>query len=131
MSKITILDKYPGLENELKASKLTLIYDEKLNKLLSLIEEKTQDEKDLKECVLKVMGVLGVLDEKTQKIKAEIASGEDNFMPHMLKSIARISGLFMKSQSPSWMGGDTAKAQIKEEFSFVEKIIPIIQKHGK
>ncbi len=125
-----VLAEHPEIAKILNEKNLVLVDADKLKKLIELLQEKTADEKELKECVLKIMGILGVIDEKTGKIKPEIASGEESFIPGLFKSIGSIMSLFMKAQAPAFMGGKEAEEEIKTKFSFISKIIPIITKHG-
>ena len=44
----------------------------------------------LKEVVLSIIGLFGLLDEKTGTIKASIQSGEESYFKHILKALNKI-----------------------------------------
>ncbi|MBS1647364.1 MAG: hypothetical protein JST67_08485 [Bacteroidetes bacterium] len=107
------------------------IEKQELETLIKVNEDFKQEIEILKESVIKIMDVMGLIDKETGKMREEIASGEESFVPSMLKSLGDIITLLTKSQMPKFFGGEKAKDELLEKFSFIKKMLPIINKHAK
>lgn len=93
--------------------------------------KEAQDERAiLKKSVIKIMDLMGLIDPATGKMKEEIASGEESFVPGMLKALGDVVMLLTKSSAPKMFGGDKAKAQLVEKFDFIAALLPIINKYN-
>ena len=118
-------------DNNTPESPFIQIEKEKLNFLLTQFEESQAEQKILKNAAIKIMSLMGLIDPETNKMKPEIASGEENFIPGMLKSLTDVVALLTKSNLPGFMGGgDKAKQQLAEKFDFIKELLPIINKHA-
>lgn len=112
-------------------SKKIEIEEEKLKMLLEQNEEYKKEHAILKNSAVSIMGMFGIMDQNTQKMKPEIASGEQSFIPGMLKSLGDLTALLMKANAPRWMGGGKqAEEELAQKFSFIKDLLPIINKHA-
>ena len=104
----------------------------RLNTLLNELAESEKEKTLLKNAVVNIMSLMGLIDKNTGKMKEEIASGEESFIPGMLKSLSDVVALLTKSSLPKFMGGgDKAKEELATKFSFIQELLPIINKYGK
>lgn len=98
--------------------------------LLKNLKESEEERAVLKASVIKIMELMGLIDPATGKMKEEIASGEESFIPGMLKALSDVVSLLTKSSVPSWMGGGAkAKKQLADKFDFIAPLLPIINKY--
>lgn len=95
------------------------------------LSEKETEMVVLRNAVVSIMGILGVLDEN-KKIKPDVLSGKENFMGGLLKSITGIGAKMsmMDSYLVPKKKREEAKAYIEETFAFIKPVIPIIKKYG-
>lgn len=101
-----------------------------LKELLTQNEEQKADIKILKKGVTSVMDLMGLIDKETSLIKPEIESGEESFIPGMLKSLGDVVTLLTRASAPKWMGGEKAKEQLGLKFSFIQEVLPLIKKYN-
>jgi len=99
-----------------------------LSDLLNQISSHKAEIEELKTCVISILRVLGLLDEQTQTIKAEIKSGEESYFPHILKALMKVVKLLAQAQVP--VIGKSAEKELVETFAFIKTILPLIEKHG-
>lgn len=98
-----------------------------LNELLRQNEELKADFMALRGGVIKIMDFMGLIDPKTQGIKAEIESGEESFVPGMIKSLGNLTVMLAKASTP--FVGVKAKEELGQKFIFIHELIPLINKH--
>jgi hypothetical protein len=99
--------------------------------LLNQLDEANAERKILKSSVIKIMDLLGLIDKETGGLKQEIVSGEESFVPSMLKALGDVVSMLTKSSVPSWMGGgDKAKQALADKFYFIQELLPIINKYS-
>ena len=106
------------------------ILKEQLNSLLNQLDDANSERKVLKSSVMQIMDFIGLIDRKTSKLKEEIASGEESFIPSMLKALGDVMGLLTKSSMPKILGGEKAKQELADKFAFIQELLPIINKYG-
>lgn len=108
-----------------------LVPAHQLKSLLAQLEEAKQERKILYDIALSIMVLLGYADAKTRKPIPEIISGEESWMPGMLKSLADVMGLLTKTK---FAITDNQKkkyeAELAEKFAFVKNLMPLMQKYG-
>jgi hypothetical protein len=92
--------------------------------------EAQEERKILKSAVIKIMDLMGLIDPQTNKMREEIASGDESFVPGMLKSLGDVVQLLMKSNAPKMFGGEKAKEQLAQKFDFIAPLLPIINKYN-
>ena len=100
--------------------------EQKLRNLIEQNKEFKQDFGELKQCVLSLLKLMGLLDEKTFTIKEKIKTGEESYIKHVLKSLKEVIILLTESK----LGFKSAEEELVSKFSFVKQIIPLIEKHG-
>lgn len=110
-------------------SPMITIEREKLDFLLTEFEESKKERDVLKRSATKIMDMFGLIDKESGKMKPEIASGEESFVPGMIKSLGDIVLLLTKSNAGSWFGGNKAKEELEKKFDFIQELLPIINKH--
>lgn len=98
-------------------------------KLLSDLNEYKNDTIELKKCILSVLRLLGILDEKTQSIKEKIKSGEEGYTKHILGGLGDVMTLLTQSNMP--IIGKKYESKLAEKFSFIKTVLPLIEKHSK
>lgn len=98
-------------------------------KLLIELKEYKHDTEELKKCILSVLGLLGILDEETQSIKAKIKTGEEGYTKHILGALGDVMTLLTQSNMP--IIGKKYEAKLAEKFSFIKTVLPLIDKHSK
>lgn len=108
--------------------KMVEIPEEQLESLVTQLEESKRDAIVLKESAIAIMDLMGLMNEEKTQIKPGIVSGKDSFIPGMLKSLSDIVALLTQCSAPKWMGGDKAKEKLEKKFSFVSKLVPVINK---
>lgn len=119
-------------ENNQPHSPKIEIERERLTTLLNQLDEADQERQILKGATIKIMSLMGLINPETGTMKEEIASGEESFIPGMLKSLSDVVALLTKSNLPAFMGGgDKAKDALAEKFGFIKELLPIINKYGK
>lgn len=106
-----------------------LIEAEQLKNLLYEVKEGKKDIGEMKNCIMALLAVLGLLDESGTQIKESIKSGEEGYFKHILKALGETMALLGQAQIP--VIGKKAEAKLLEKFHFVKTIIPIIEKHGR
>ena len=79
----------------------------------------------LKEVVLSIIGLFGLLDEKTGTIKASIQSGEESYFKHILKALNKIIMMVTMAQISK-----SSEKELADTFAFIKKVIPLINKYG-
>jgi hypothetical protein len=108
----------------------TILVDRaELKEILNQNESMKKDIKVLKTGVTSVMDLMGLIDKKTGLIKPEIESGEESFIPGMLKSLGDVVTLLTRASAGRWFGGDKAKEELGNKFSFIQDLLPIIKKY--
>lgn len=78
-----------------------------------------------------IMDLFGFIDNETGKMKPEIISGEESFIPGMLKSLGDVTTLLMSAKTPFKSMREKAEQKLAEKFSFVKDLIPLLQKYSK
>jgi hypothetical protein len=107
------------------------IEESKLTDLLNKLDDANAERKILKSSVIKIMDLLGLIDKETGGLKEDIASGEESFVPSMLKALGDVVSMLTKSSLPSFMGGgDKAKQALTDKFYFIQELLPIINKYS-
>lgn len=99
------------------------------SQLKILLDGKVDNEADIKElrdCIISVLKILGLTDE-TGGIKAEIRSGDEGYFGNILKALTHIVFLLGKAQIP--VIGKKAEMELIDTFSFIKKVLPLIDKH--
>jgi hypothetical protein len=102
-----------------------LVPKENLETLLNRLQDYKGDINELRNCVISVLRVLGLLDEQTQSIKEKIKTGEEGYFKHLLSALKDV--MFLLTQAK--FGFKDAERELLEKFDFVKKIIPLIEKH--
>lgn len=115
---------------EVKEDKMISISEQKLRILLERKAEAEAEIVILKGSAICIMDLMGLIDKETNTVKSEIASGEESFIPGMLKSLTDVVALLTQANLPKFLGGETAQAKLAEKFSFVKDLVPLINKHG-
>jgi hypothetical protein len=115
---------------EVVEDKLIQISESKLRILLARNEEAEHEIKILKGSAISIMDLMGLIDKDTQTVKPEIASGEESFIPGMLKSLTEVVSLLTMAQMPKKLGGAKAEEKLAVKFAFVKELVPVINKHG-
>lgn len=109
--------------------KMIQVPEQELQDLLKQNKDFKADKEVLHDCIVKIMDLLGIVDPATGKVKEEIVSGEESFIPSLLKSVGDLMSLMTQSTIP--LIGKKAKVKLEEKFDFIKTLIPIIQKHGQ
>lgn len=104
-----------------------IITAEEKQRVEALIKEFKGDVDELKKVIISILTILGIWDEKTNAIKATLKSGEDGYIPTILKGVGDIMALAAQSQVP--LIGKKAEKKLHEKFSFLENFIPLMEKH--
>lgn len=79
----------------------------------------------LKDVVVDVIKLLGLYDEKTKSIKAEVREGKGFIMP-IIKSLKDVGFLLAQSK----MGFPGAEKELLEKFAFIKNILPLVDKYA-
>jgi hypothetical protein len=87
-------------------------------RLKAEILEHKADLKEVKKVIQGILRVLGLLDENTGNLKESIASGEENYIKPIVKSLGRLVITLT-----------TNKEAVVKDFAFIEQIFPIMKKH--
>jgi hypothetical protein len=114
---------------EIEGKQYLLVEKNQLTNLLNQNAEYKKDVVELKECIISVLRLMGLLDETTKTLKAEIKSGEESYFSPILKSLSDVVKLLTLSQLP--IVGKKHEEQLVQKFSFIKQILPLIEKHGK
>jgi hypothetical protein len=104
---------------------------EEFEGLISQLEEAKKEKEALYNIALNIMKLMGLIDPATNKLKADIASGEESFFPNILQALREVVALLLKAQMPKWAGGESAEKEIQEKFYFIKELMPLIEKYGK
>jgi hypothetical protein len=114
-----------------------LIPASQLETLLNLLKENNIKiaEADAERQVLikiafEIMNLFGYIDPKTGKMKPEVLSGEESFIPGMLKSLGDVTSLLIGAKNPFKSLAQKNKDKLQEKFAFVQILIPLLQKYG-
>ncbi|MBA2610543.1 MAG: hypothetical protein H0U95_01135 [Bacteroidetes bacterium] len=98
--------------------------------LLTELNECKAERAVLKKSVIEIMNLMGLIDPATGKMREEVATGEESFMPGMLKALGDTITLLTKASAPEWMGGLKYKEQLAAKFAFIAPLLPIINKYN-
>lgn len=99
--------------------------------LIAAEAENKQLKKEIAEVinlVRRIIGVLGLLDEKTNAIKPELLSGEESPLGLLMEALSGIVALITKSKMP--VIGKKYEKELEEKFAFVKDIVPIVEKYA-
>lgn len=105
-----------------------LISHTEKKRLDELLKENEADVAELKNVVVSILQLLGIWDEKTNAVKASIKSGDESYLPSILKGLGDVIALAGQAQIP--IIGKKAEARLVEKFHFLKNLIPIIEKHS-
>lgn len=105
----------------------TFNLDNENTRLKVQLLEKEQDIAALINITRGILGILGLIDERTGKVKEEYLSGEENVLEPILASIPEIMGLLTQVKLP--IIGKRAEEKLEKKFAFVKQIVPIIEKY--
>jgi hypothetical protein len=105
-----------------------LVENEQLKRLIDDLKEGKKDINELKNCIMSLLGVLGLLNEAGTNIKESIKTGEESYFKHILKALGETMALLGQAQIP--VIGKKAEAKLLEKFHFVKTIIPTIEKYA-
>lgn len=89
--------------------------------------ENEQLKKDLNEIIYMVTELLiliGIFDKQTRNLKAELASNESSYIKVLAKALVSISGRITFAQISK-----KEMESLSEDFKFLEKVVPLIQRH--
>lgn len=114
---------------EIEGKQYLLVEKNQLTNLLNQNSEYKKDVVKLRECIISVLRLMGLFDETTKTLKAEIKSGEESYFSPILKSLSDVVKLLTLSQLP--IVGKKHEEQLVKKFSFIKQILPLIEKHGK
>lgn len=96
------------------------------------LEQCYHEQKVLFEIAITIMKLFGMVEKGQKKIKPEILSGEESFVPGMLSSLADVSGLLIKVKlSVTENQKKKNETALAEHFSFLKDLIPLVQKYGE
>lgn len=97
-------------------------------RLDDLLKENAADVAELRNVVISILKLLGIWDDKTNAVKAAIKSGEESYLPNILKGLGEVTMLAGQAQIP--VIGKKAEQKLVEKFHFLKNLIPIIEKHS-
>jgi hypothetical protein len=102
-----------------------------LNTLLAQLQDAKNDRETLVNIAIEIMILFGYVDPNTRKVKPEIATGEESWMPGMLKSLADVMGTLTKSKfAVTKKQKAECEAELAKKFAFVSNLMPILTKYG-
>lgn len=102
-----------------------------LKHLLEQLAEAKADRKILYEVGVSIMILFGYADPKTRQPIPEIVSGEESWMPGMLKSLSDIIGKLTKAKlAVTKNQKERYQTELAETFAFVKDFMPLITKYG-
>lgn len=115
-------------EIPLNGKTYVVIDKSQLQSLLNQIKENKADILEFKSCVLSILSLMGLLDEKTETLKESIKTGEEGYFGPILKSLSEVISLLGQAQIP--IIGKKAEAKLVQKFAFIKNILPIVEKHA-
>lgn len=103
------------------------ISEAKLRMLMEQLKEKNADIDTLVNVIASLCRVLGLVDEKTGKVKPEYLTGQENIFTGVAKGIGDVLVLMTQSKVP--VIGKQAEKKLNERFAFMADIAPLIIKY--
>lgn len=119
LNKKIIID---GVEHE-------IVQKTDLEALVVLVEETEKERKLMEFGIYQICGVLGLTNEERTEIKPEVLNEEESVFKNLMSSGMNLFSLFSKSNFPGRMGKN-AQDKIKEQFGFIEKLLPLLKKRS-
>lgn len=77
---------------------------------------------------ISIMALLGLVD-SDGRVKSEVLSGEESWLPCVLKGAKDIVSLLLQMKIPGI--GKKAEAELIEKFKFLKEVMPLVEKYGK
>lgn len=105
-----------------------LITEAEKNRIQAVLDENKADVDELRNVVVSILKLLGIWDEKTNSVKNSIKTGQESYLPSILKGLGDVTMLAGQAQIP--VIGKKAEAKLLEKFHFLKNLIPIIEKHA-
>jgi hypothetical protein len=121
------VSKYLEDRNEIAIPKQQLIdLLEKQQTDAAELEEYKKDIAVLHSSSMDIMAILGLIDERTGKLKAGVVNGTENPMPGIFSAGSSLIALVGRSG----LGDSSAKRKLEEKFKCLKELLPLLEKHG-
>lgn len=125
MNKIILTQNHLTDELFVNDVKHILVTEADLEKLVIKIE-KLREEKDLiKWGLFQLLGLLGLTNDEKTEVKPGILNQDENILKHLMKRGADLFWTFTQTGMPGAIGR-RATDKVKEDFAFVDKILPLL-----
>lgn len=104
----------------------TLVNVDQLEKLLFQLKDQKKDLLELKNCVVSVLRLMGLLDEKTGTIKESVRSGNESYFKHIIKALKDVVMLMTMARF-----NKASETELMEKFAFIKTVLPLVDKYAK